>query len=147
MDRLFHKSLTRWFGGFAVVSGADLLDQVLVVLSVKRHGSMNQCVQQDAQRPAVHLRASVRPAVHDLRGGVQRTAAERLQEFIPLVQVRQAKVRDLKNRARFGSVLLMLRRFSYAESRFLLLSRASFDWVFYGLWFDNTRENRKYQRK
>lgn len=81
------KSLTGWFGGFEVVSSADLLDQLLVVLSIERHGSVNQGVQQDAQRPAVHLRSSVRPAVHDLGRSVQRTAAERLQEFIVLVEV------------------------------------------------------------
>ncbi len=81
------KSLTRWFGGFAVVSSADLLNQLLVVLSVERHGSVNQGVQQDAQRPAVHLRTSIRPAVHNLRRSVQRTAAVRLQEFIVLVEV------------------------------------------------------------
>lgn len=81
------KSLTGWFGGFVVVSGADLLDQILVVLSVKRHGSMNQGVQEDAQRPAVHLRSSVRPAVNNLGRSIQRTTAVRLQEFIVLVQV------------------------------------------------------------
>lgn len=90
------KSLTGWFGGFAVVSSADLLDQLLVVLSVERHGSVNQGVQQDAQRPAVHLRSSVRPAVHDLGRSVQRTAAERLQEFIILVEVGQPEVSDLE---------------------------------------------------
>lgn len=87
MSSVWFKSLTRWFGGFAVVSGADLLDQLLVVLSVERHGSMDQRVQQDAQRPAVHLRSSVRPAVHNLRRRVQGTAAVRLQELIVLVQV------------------------------------------------------------
>lgn len=38
--------LTRGLGGFAVVSGADLLDQHLVVESIKRHGAVNQRVQQ-----------------------------------------------------------------------------------------------------
>lgn len=53
---------------------------------------MDQCVEQDPQGPAVHLRALVRPAVHNLWGGVQRAATECLQVLVPMVQVGQPEI-------------------------------------------------------
>lgn len=70
--------LTRGVVGFAIVSSADLLDQSFVVVSIKRHISMNQCVQKHAERPGVHLWAAVWPSVDDLWGGIQRAPAKRL---------------------------------------------------------------------
>lgn len=70
--------LTRWLGGLAVLSGADLSNQVAVIVPIEWHGPMNQSVQQNTQGPAVHLGALVRSAVHDLWGRVQRAAAKSL---------------------------------------------------------------------
>ena len=41
--------------GFLVVPIADLLDEFDVVPPVKRHGSIDQCVEEHSQGPAVHL--------------------------------------------------------------------------------------------
>ena len=38
------KRLTRGVSGFSVVASADLLDQCLVVVSIKWHGTMNHSV-------------------------------------------------------------------------------------------------------
>ena len=88
--------LTRGVVGFPVVSSADLLNQCLVAVSIKWHGAMNHCVQQHTERPSVHLWPSVRPSVDNLRGGVQRAAAKGLKELVPVVEVRQAEVCDLR---------------------------------------------------
>lgn len=66
-----------------------------MVLAVERHGAMDHRVQQHPQGPRVHLRAPVRPPVDDLRGGVERAAAERLQVLVAAVEVGQAEVCDL----------------------------------------------------
>lgn len=90
--------LTRGLAGFAVVAGADLLDQHLVVESIKRHGAVNQRVQQHAERPGVHLRSTVRPSVDDLWRGVQGAAAERLQILVTVVEVGQPKICNLQEK-------------------------------------------------
>ena len=78
-----------------VVSSADLSDQALVVASIKRHGAVHQSVEQNPQRPAVHLGPFIRPTIYDFRRGVKRTAAVRLQILITSIQVRQAKISNL----------------------------------------------------
>lgn len=48
-------SLTRRLWGFTVSPAADLLHQCLMILPIEGHGAMHQNVQEDSQRPAVHL--------------------------------------------------------------------------------------------
>lgn len=48
------------------------------------------------------LRARVGPAVDDLRRGIQRAPAERLQELALVVEVGETKVGDLWGRGRHG---------------------------------------------
>lgn len=68
-----------------------------MVLPVKRHGAVNQSVQEHTQGPRVHLWATVWPSINDLRGGVQRAAAEGLKVLVSVVEVRQAEVCDLED--------------------------------------------------
>lgn len=88
--------LTRWLGGLAVLAGADLLHQVAVVVAVEGHGPVHQRVEQDPHGPAVHLGPLVGTPVHDLRRGVQRAPAERLQELVAVVEIRQAEISNLE---------------------------------------------------
>lgn len=88
--------LTRGVDGFAVVSSTNLLDQRLMVDSIKWHGAMNQCVQQHTKGPSVYLWPTVWPSIDNLWGGIQRAATKCLKVLITVVQVRQSKVRDLR---------------------------------------------------
>lgn len=88
--------LTRGVAGFPIVSSAYLLNQRLVVVSIKWHGAMNHGVQQHTKGPGVHLWPTVWPTVDNLWGGVQRATAKGLKILITMVEVRQAKVCNLR---------------------------------------------------
>mmetsp|Transcript_19642 Transcript_19642/g.63034 ORF Transcript_19642/g.63034 Transcript_19642/m.63034 type:complete len:223 (+) Transcript_19642:995-1663(+) len=65
----------------------DLLEEVWDVLVVEGQGAAQQGVQDDAARPDVHLRPRVELARDDLRRGVVRRAARRLEEVAVLHHV------------------------------------------------------------
>ncbi len=46
----------------------------------------------------MYLRAFIRSSVHNLRGGVQRTAAERLKKLVLVVEVGQTKICNLEEK-------------------------------------------------
>jgi len=67
-----------------------------------------------------HLGPDVRDAVHDLRGRVQRTAAEGLQQAVRFEPVGEAKIGDLRKRNR-----IRIRNFS--DKKWLILKRAQYE--------------------
>ncbi len=46
----------------------------------------------------MYLRASIRSSIHNLGGGVQRAAAERLKKLVLVVEVRQTKICNLEKK-------------------------------------------------
>ena len=69
-----------------------MLHQPLKVGPIERHGAVHKGVQENPQGPAVNLRPPVRATSHDLRGGVQRGAAEGAEEVRVVEHVGQTEV-------------------------------------------------------
>ena len=84
--------LTRGRGWFVVISGGDLLDQSLKIRPIERHGAVDESVEEDTQRPAVHLRAPVRTAPDNFRRGVERRPTEGAEEVCVVEHVGQTEV-------------------------------------------------------
>ena len=79
-------------GGYEEVALLDLLEQLLEVVVVEGQRAHEQRVQDDAARPDVRLAAVVLLAAYDLRAGVVRRAAARLQHRAVHLQRRHAEV-------------------------------------------------------
>ena len=69
--------------------------QLLEVLSIKRQGSADQCVQDNSQAPHIHLGSVVLFALEELWGSIRRTATEGIQ-LVPKGEfIAEAKVCNL----------------------------------------------------
>mmetsp|Transcript_10454 Transcript_10454/g.43278 ORF Transcript_10454/g.43278 Transcript_10454/m.43278 type:complete len:343 (+) Transcript_10454:2484-3512(+) len=81
--------------GEVVYAPLDLLEQVRDGLVVEGEGAAQERVQDHPARPHVHLRTAVELTGDNLRRGVVRRPARRLQKVPVPHHVAQAKVRDL----------------------------------------------------
>lgn len=67
----------------------------LEILSVKRQGSADQCIEDDSQAPDIHLRTIILFALEEFWGSIRRTATESI-ELVPKGEfVAKAKVCNL----------------------------------------------------
>jgi hypothetical protein len=67
----------------------------LEVLSIKRQGSADQCIEDDSQAPDIHLRTIILFALEKFWGSIRRTATESIQ-LVPKGEfVAKAKVCNL----------------------------------------------------
>mmetsp|Transcript_9942 Transcript_9942/g.28234 ORF Transcript_9942/g.28234 Transcript_9942/m.28234 type:complete len:350 (-) Transcript_9942:240-1289(-) len=86
----------------------DLPEKPRHVVVVEREAATKQGVEDDPGTPNVYLGARVEPALDDLRGGVVRTPARRLQELAVAHEIGQAEVSDLEAVARVHEDVLGL---------------------------------------
>lgn len=75
----------------------DLLDQTIVVAALKRHGSVDERVEENPEWPAVDLGTEVGKAVDDFGRGVEWRATERVQERVWRPVVAKTKIGKLLN--------------------------------------------------